>query len=263
MRPKNRRESDWKACQREFAERYHRWKFKDARRETEEAFPFVRRVRNQTVYRFLEMVEPMSEDERLRLMTALVKRSHKFGLAHVTETITAEDQSLIQRFLEYDHGEIVPGITARLPIMRDGEHKQMRMEGDSLKLAKIDRRALHRAIVTRLKPVCGRKLGDFGSRSSSYFESTVGSWTITTEFRTDSKFWHFDYFHRLLTPGGLTVGFGMSLMHWLGLGGSQTRWELEDESQIEDAVDALGAICAHFLREATLFLQGFDPPKNL
>lgn len=263
MRLTNRRESEWKACRQEFAERYQRWKFKDGRRETEEDFPFVRRVKNQKVYRFLEMVEPMDKDERLRLMTALVKRSSRFGLARVAETITAEDESLIQRFLEYDHGEIVPGIRARLPIVRDGEHKQMRMEGDSLKPTKIDRRALHRAIVARLKPVCGPKLGDYGSRSSSYFETTVGSWIMTTEFRTASKFWHFDYFHRILTPGGLLVGLGMSLQHWLGLGGSQTCWKLEDESQVEDAVDALGAICAHFLREAELFLQGFDPPRNL
>ncbi|HKW61806.1 MAG TPA: hypothetical protein VJN89_04605 [Candidatus Acidoferrum sp.] len=215
------------------------------------------------MYRFLEMIEPMDTDERLRLTTSLVKRSHKFGLAHVAEVITAEEHSLIQRFLEYDHGEIIPGITARLPIVRDGEHKQMRMEGDGLKLAKIDRRALHRSIVARLKPVCGPKLADYGSRSSSYFERTVGAWIMTTEFRTGSKFWHFDYFHRLLTPGGLTVGFGMSLMHWLGLGGSQTQWELEDASQVLEAVDALGDICAHFLREATHFLQGFDPPKGL
>jgi hypothetical protein len=262
MRLTSRRESEWKACRREFAERYHRWKFKDARREAEEDFPFVRRVRNQTVYRFLEMVEPMGKDERLRLMTALVKRSHKFGLAHVAETITPEEQTMIQRYFEYDHGEIVPGITARLPIERDGEHKQMRIEGESVKLAKIDRRALHRAIVGRLRAVCGPKLGDYGSRSSSYFETTVGSWTMRTEFSTNSKFWHFDYFHRILTPGGLLVGLGMSLEHWLGLGGSQTCWALEDESQIEDAVDALRNVCAHFLSQAAGFLQGFEPPKS-
>lgn len=263
MRLPNQKENEWKACRREFAERYHRWKFKDARRETEEDFPLVRRVRNQTVYRFLEMVEPMDKDERLRLMTALVKRTHKFGLAHVAETVTSEDESLIQRYLEYDHGELVPGIRARLPIVRDGKHKQMRMEGESLKLATIDRRDLRRAIVERLKAVCGPKVGDHGSRSSSYLESAVGSWVMRTEFRTASKFWHFDYYHCLLTPGGLLVSQGMSLQHWLGLGGSQTCWKLEDKAQVEDAVDALGAICAHFLREATLFMQGFDPPKNL
>jgi len=263
MRLTNRQASEWKTCQREFAERYHRWKFKDARRETEEDFPFVRRVRNQTAYRFLEMIEPMGKDERLRLMTALVKRSHNFGLAHVSEMITPEDESLIQRYLEYDHGEILPDIKARLPIVRDGRHKQMRVEGENFKLAKIDRRALHRMIVEKLRALCGPKLEDFGSRSSSCFQTTTGSWVITTEFRTGSKFWHFDYFHRLLTPNGLTVGLGMSLMHWLGLGGSQTCWQLAGESQIADAVDALGSICAHFLREAAGFLQGFDPPKNL
>jgi len=261
MRLTAQRQIEWKAAKKEFAERYYHWKFKDARREAQEDFPFVRKVRNQTVYRFLEMIEPMEKADRLRLMMALVKRSHDFGLAHVAETITPEDESLIQRYLEYDHGELIPGIKARLPIVRDGIHKQMKTEGP--KLAKIDRKALHLAIVETLRVVCGPKLGDYGSRSSSYFENTVGSWIMRTEFRTDAKFWHFDYFHRLLTPGGLLIGIGMSLEHWLGLGGSQTCWELEDESQIADAVDALGGVCAHFLREAAHFLRGFDPPKNL
>ncbi|MBI1737955.1 MAG: hypothetical protein HYR58_01745 [Acidobacteria bacterium] len=263
MRLTNRAETEWKAARQEFAERYYRWAIKDARRETEEDFPFVRRVRNQTVYGFLEMIEPMEMNERLRLMTALVKRSHNLGLGRLAETMTPEDESLVQRYWEYDHGEIIPGIRARLPIMRDGKHKRMRMEGERFKLAKIDRRVLHRAIIERLRGVCGPKLGKHGSRSSSSFESTVGSWTLTTEFSTGSKFWHFDYFHRLLTPGGLIVGLGMSLEHWLGMGGSQTYWELEDESQVERAVDALCGVCAHFLREAAIFLEGFEPPKKL
>ena len=256
-------ESQLRSVRGEFAERYYRWKFKDARRETKEDFPFVRRIKNQTAYRFLEMIEPMEKDQRLMLMTALVKRSHRFGLAHVAETITPEDESLIQKYFEYDHGEMISGIRARLPIIRDGKHKQMRIEGEDFKLAKIDQRALHRAIVERLRSVCGPKLEDYGSRSSSYFESTIGPWIMRTEFRTASKFWHFDYYHSLLTPRGLLVSQGMSLEHWLGLGGSQTCWRLEDESQVEDAVDALGAICEHFLFEASHFLQGFGPPKNL
>jgi hypothetical protein len=263
MRLTNQREIEMRAARQEFAERYHRWKFKDARRETGEDFPFLRRVRDQMVYRFLEMIEFMDKDERLRLMTALVKRSRNAGLAHVADTITREDESLIQRYWEYDHGEIIPGMSARLPIIRDGKHKQMRMEGEGFKLAKIDRRALRRTIIERLRGVCGPKLGDYGSRSSSYFESTVGPWIMRTEFRTSSKFWHFDYSHCLMTPGGLIVGQGITLVHWLGLGGGQTCWALEDESQTEDAVDALGSVCAHFLHEAGLFLQGLDPPKNL
>jgi hypothetical protein len=36
-----------------------------------------------------------------------------------------------------------------------------------------------------------------------------------------------------------------------------------EELGIKEEVVALGYICEHFLREATLFLQGFDPPKSL
>jgi hypothetical protein len=246
-----------------FAERYHRWKFKDSRRETNKDFPFVRRVRNQRIYRFLEMIELMDQQERERLMTALVKRSDRFRLAHTPETITAEDDSLIQRYLEYDHGEIIPGVRARLPIIRDGVSKRMRMEGEPFGRARIDRKALRQAIVEKLRPICGPKLENYGSRASSYFECNLGPWVVRTGFRMPSKFWHFDYYHDLLTPSGLIVGQGISLEHWLGLGGSQTCWKLEDKYQVDDAVDALGDIVAHFLREAAVFLKGFEPPEKL
>jgi len=247
-----------KAARKEFAERYHRWAFTDARREADEDFPFVRRVRNQTAYRFLEMIETMNRGERLWLVTALAKRSYNVWPGHVPEVITPQDQILIKRYLEYDHGEVIPGLRARLPIVRDGKQKHLRLEGERFRFAKINRKALRRAIVEKLRNVCGGTLQGYGAGSSSYFESAVGPWILRTEFDTLSRFFHFRYSHCLMTAAGVTVAQNISLLQWLGIG--QTSWELEDESKVDDAVDALGSICAHFLREAPSFLKGFDPP---
>ena len=262
-RAASNREEWLRSTRREFAERYFRWSLEDARREVEGDFPFLPRVRNQLVYRFLEMIEPMDKKERFELITALAKRSHPAGPVAASEVLTEKDQNLIAAYLEYDHGEVIPGVRARLPIIRDGKHKRMRVEGEGFKLAKIDRRALHRAISERLKNACGPKQGDYGSRSSSYFEKPVGFWIARTEFRTNSKFWHFDYSHCIMTSGGLIVAQGVTLLHWLGLGGGQTLWELEDESQVADAVEALGEICEHFLRAVGPLLRGLDPPTRI
>jgi hypothetical protein len=247
-----------KAARKEFAQRYHRWALLDARREAAQDFRFVREVRNQTVYRFLEMIEPMGRSERLRLVTTLVKRSYNVLPGHLPELITPEDELLIKRYFEYDHGEIIPGLRARLPIIRDGKHKRMRLEGEGFKLAKINRKALRRAIVEKLRNVCGGTLGSYGA-GSSYFENAMGSWVMRTEFDTSSRFFHFRYSHCLMTPRSVVVAQSISLLQWLGIG--QTSWELEDESEVADAVDALSRICAHFLREAPGFLEGFDPPN--
>jgi hypothetical protein len=134
----------------------------------------------------------------------------------------------------------------------------MRLEGEGFKLARINRKALHRTIVEKLRNVCGGTLKSYGAGSSSYFENAMGPWILKTEFNTVSRFFHFDYSHRLVTPTGVTVAQSISVLQWLGIG--QTSWELEDESQVTDAVDVLGSICTHFLHEAPSFLKGFDPP---
>jgi hypothetical protein len=253
-----RKESLVKGARKEFMERYHQWAFTDARREVHEDFRLVRRVRNQTAYRFLEMVEPMAKEEQLRLMTALVKRYHKAGLAPVPEDITPEDEGLIKRYREYDHGEIIPGIRARLPIIRDGRHKRIREVGEGLKTPKIDLKRLRKAIVERLRGTCGDKITHYDA-GSFYFETRICSWNVRTELNTSSRS-RLSYFHRLVIPTWeIIVGEGISLFHWLGLTGG-TNWELEDDSQIDEMIESLTMICRHFLEETGALLEGFAPP---
>jgi len=254
-------ESELKAVRREFAGRYHQWKFRDARRELDQDFPLLRTVRNPSVYRFLEMTEPMPKEERWQLMKALVKRFHNAGLAHVPETITPADQHLIKRYLEYDFGDIAPGVRAKLHFVRGRGQKHLRTQGENLNLATVDRTGIQRAIIARLKGICGETLGQY-SGADAYFQKRIGSWTMRTEFGTRSRFRHIDYSHRLISPGGMIVAQGMSLLQWLGIAG-ETTWQLQGESEIQDAVDALGTMCMHFLSEASHFLQGFEPPRRL
>jgi hypothetical protein len=251
-------EYELRAVRQEFANRFYQWQFGDARRENGADFPHVRRVKNHVVQSFLQMVEPMEEGDRVQLMTALVKRTHNQGLAHVAETITPHEESLIQRFKEYARdGSMARGSSA--PDRKEDSRRQARGRARSVE---IDRKLLHKEIVGAFRDQCGSSMKQHGA-GESYFDSVLGSWSVRTEICTRSRFCHFDYFQRVMTTRGLIVGEGISLLHWLGLAGSQTQWILEGQSQVPDAVDALKNICAHFIREAAPLLQGFEPPKGL
>src|SRR5271165_6693535 len=98
MRPTS--ENELRALRGEIAERCYRWAAKDAVREIEEGFPLVRRVKSQDAYRFLEMIENLVKSNRLKLVTALVRRFHMGGPAAVAAVTTPEDQRLITGYLE-------------------------------------------------------------------------------------------------------------------------------------------------------------------
>ena len=253
-------ENQLSALRSEIAERCYRWAAKDAVRETEEGFPLVRKVKSQAAYRFLEIAEKLPKSERLKLVTALVKRFHMGGPASASTVTTPEDQHLITSYLEYDDGEITPGLKARLPIIRDGRNKQLASGPTSNRVAKMDRSALQRSLVEKLRAVCGNKLVDLGP-GSSFFESPVGPWMVSTQFSTASRFRHFDYWHRIMMPEGTIVGEGISILRWLGISGMSS-WTIKDETEIEGAVADVAGICAHFLQETPLLLSGLEPPSS-
>jgi hypothetical protein len=251
-------ENQLRAVRSEIAERCYRWAAKDARREIEDDCVLLRTVKSQAAYRFLEMIEPMRKNERLKLVTALVRRFHIGGPASASRVSTAEDQLLIAKYLEYDDTEVLPGLRAKSLIIRDGGTKRLATGPTSSRVPKIDRAALHSAIVEKLRPVCGGKLVDLGP-GSSLFESPVGPWIVSTQFSTASRFRHFDYWHRIMVPEGIIVGEGISILRWLGISGMSS-WTLKNESEVEGAVADLAGICSHFLRSVPLLLRGIRPP---
>ncbi len=254
-------EKQLSAVRSEIAESCHNWAVKDAHREIVENCPLLRKVRSQAAYLILEMLEPLTEDDRLRLINALVRRFHMGGPDSAGKILTPEDKRLVAQYLEYDHDEILPGVRARVPILRDGSGKRLAQAETRFPLPRIDRSALHKLIIEKLREVCGGKPVNLGP-GSSFFETRVGPWIVSTQFSTTSRFRHFDYRHRIVVPGGIIVGEGISILRWLGVSG-MTDWTLQDESEVECAVQDLSNICAHFLNAAPAILRGLKPPTPM
>lgn len=257
MRP-TAQENQLRAVRSEIAERCYRWAVKDARRELDDDCVLLRTVQSQAAYRFLEIIETMHKNERLKLVTALVSRFHMGGPASASRVLTAEDQLLIAEYLEYEDAEVLPGLKAKSLIIRDGGTKRLATGPTSSRVPKIDRAALHSGIVEKLRSVCGGKLVDLGP-GSSFFESPVGPWIVSTQFSTASRFRHFDYWHRIMVPEGIIVGEGISILRWLGISGMST-WTLKSELEVEGATADLAGVCSHFLQAAPLLLSGLEPP---
>lgn len=251
-------EAKLQLVRREFRKRYARWAFTDARREVSEDFPLVRCVKNQLVYRFLEMIEPLNQRDRLEVVAALVRRFHSGGLMPSTRSFVTKDRDLVDRYLEYDHGEIIPGVRARLPIWRDGEEKRLLTPQNPYRLDNVNRKRLKAAIIERLRLVCGGTVTSYDARSF-FFQTPVGPWIVRTEVSTGSKFRHFSYFNRITIPSKDAIIGELSLLHSLGIGG-QTYWQLRGDHEIEESVGSLADICAHFFRNAGDILQGLRPP---
>jgi hypothetical protein len=96
---KTNQEPSLRDLRRQFAKRYYLWAISDAVSEAEQDFPFIRRIKSQSAYKFLEVANAVHRSERSGLLTALAKRFHKEGLAANSELITVQERNLITKFL--------------------------------------------------------------------------------------------------------------------------------------------------------------------
>ena len=222
----------------------------------------MRRVKKQLVYRFLEMIEPLNKRERTDLVAALVRRFHPGTLAPPSESFAVKERELLNRYLEYDHAEILPGIHARLPIWRDDQEKRLLTPQDPFRMAKVDRKKLKTAVVARLTPICGGNVGSYGG-NSFFFATSIGAWRVQTEIGTGSRLYHLRYRHRVMASSGHMIVCDLTLLRWLGIAG-ETYWQLSGDSEIGEAADSLADICAHFLNNARQVLSESTPkPKQM
>src|SRR5882672_4286390 len=81
-----------------FAVRYYRWALDAARREVEENFPLLRTVRSALPIRAVAYLESFTEDDRLRVATALVKRSHRRAVELTGDSWGAEEERIDQDY---------------------------------------------------------------------------------------------------------------------------------------------------------------------
>jgi hypothetical protein len=226
-----------------FEERYYEWALADAAREVEQDFPFIRRVRDDNAYKFLELIQPMTKAEKSHFITALSRRFRQSILTGI-ECISPEDKKFIRLFNESDYGEILPGIRGRLPITRYLGRKTLITRDEPLTLARINRKSLSQAAIEHLRSVLGDK-GQFSGPLAWHCETQIGPIRVWTSLDAGKRLHHLSYLHHL-SDGDKRILNGVSTMKWLGIS-PQTDWQLGSDSEIDETAEALGIFCKHFV----------------
>jgi hypothetical protein len=233
---------------------YYRWAQEQARREVNEDLATLHMIKNPLVYRFLEIAQAMDKQQRLELFKALVKRAHFNAAESVGETMNTRDEELINGYLNHDT-YIEDGIrVVNATFDRRGNDRIYRPVEQRAALPQIDRKRLRTLVVEKLR----HNLGEYSvheSPDSWWYETKIGVWSIWTLVAAHKKHVHLSYCHRISVAQGVDLRFPISAMQWLGIGGS-TDWSLWNESEVDDATEAMSLLVSRFLDAAPLLLTG-------
>lgn len=237
-----------------FDVRYYRWAQKEAQREVNEELATLRGIKNPLIYRVLEIAQPMDKRQQLALFNALVKRAHLNAVEAVGEAISASDEEFINRYLTHDtyveHGTRIVDATFK----RRADTKIYQPIEQRTDLPRIDKERLRKLVLEKLR----RNLGEYAvheSVDSWWYQTNVGLWSIWTLIATNKRHAHLSYCHRISVTQGVDLRFPISAMQWLGIGGS-TDWSLWNDSEADEATEAMLLLIDHFLHAAPMLLTG-------
>ena len=233
---------------------YYRWAQKEAQSEVNENFATLRTIKNPLVYRVLEMAQPMDRRQQLCFLNALVKRAHLTAVEAVGEALSTSDEELINQYLTHDtyveHGtRIVDGTFERRANQKIYQPIEQRAG-----LPQIDKERLRKLVIEKLRP----NLGEWAvheSADSWWYETKLDMWSIWTLVATNKRHAHLTYCHRISVTQGVDLRFPISVMQWLGIGGS-TDWILWNDSEAAAAAEGMSLLVNRFLHAAPMLLAG-------
>ncbi len=228
----------------EFAVRYYRWASGDFRREIQEDFPFLRRIKGRASLRLMAAMKSLQREEQMRFSTALVKRFHPQALAITGEYLTAEENELVQRYVD---SILVP--------TKEEQEIDRRIQAGTLCL-KLNKKELATLINRELQMILGSPSKVRGSREWWYLAS-IGDWNVHTNVNVAGRhLYQLDYHHRIGTVDhSCYLAQWATFLSWLGVS-SQTTWDLLTESDTPEAVETLALLCSHFMQAVLDLLDG-------
>jgi hypothetical protein len=222
-----------------FRVRYYRWALRDARREVEQGFPFLRAMRQgYHARKVMTLMERLPKADQFRLARALVRRAHPDALALTGESWRAQESAWVQRYLD------------------------VRLADPSTRRT-LDSRWFGRLLKEALAPVCGPP-EPLSGQTVWRHDTPVGAWVVHTVVaiggRRQLTYSHdIDAGRERYLREGLELQRFISLISWLGIA-STTAWDQLTVRAAPEAAAALARLCAHFLRVAPRLLAGLTPP---
>lgn len=227
----------------EFAVRYYRWALDDARREVHEDFPLLRSVRSALPIRVVAYLESFTGDDRLRVATSLVKRSHRRAIELTAGSWGAEDERIDQDYRS--------AARVRRP---EEEWRNQALLHDPDKL-KLNRGRFLAAVKAELVPVLGP--GEpFSTKHEWRYDTPLGPWTLATFIDAGGSLHQLSYTQTIRVDPRRVLKEGLSICGWLGIGGGHTTWSQLTEADTPPAAESIARVCAHFLRAAPALVAG-------
>ncbi len=242
---------------REFNVIFYRWAETDLAREVNSGFHWVKKVKSNRAFHYLEFLLGLPPHERLDAAVALLRNSivHRKARTQLGLQLTERELRYAQEFDKRFY-----------PIAQLSEREKLLPEEYLPEQFEIDRDALELMLEQRLSAAFGQRSSS--NRACTFMQSSEG-WFIETSVDVHSIY-QVRYGHTIaarnaddLCPVQLREG-SISLLAWLGVHPS-TNFEFLRNSDLEATVEFIVEVTNHFLSSVPPLLKGFKNtiPANL
>jgi len=196
-------------------------------------------------------------------MTGGIKRFNPRGAELAGDVISEDERAAHQRFLKFMTPEIErqgQRLSSLRVSSRESEIRERELRGETT--LRLKKRRFVRLIEAALDQPFGTP--DKALSSGLHYCLPLGPWFAMTDIDLSGRA-QLSYSHQIsarptidLRPDHLMAG--ISLLAWCGIH-QATRFDLIEESQMAEAAQAIGAICAHFLAHLPSLLDGLEQPS--
>lgn len=217
------------------ATRLYEWSLNDAERERKEKFPLVGRIKGHNAAKYIRFFSQIAPADIPVASRALVKRMNQPLLLRQKPILTAEEQSQVQQYLQFE--ELQGPFGGRM-IAADTE------DGRAVRTREM-RKALKGLIKERFRAELGPS--ERGSANEWLYEVAVGGISVRTNLDVGG-YSSLAYHHLLLHEDGTTFPAHLSVLQWLGAA-TMTRWKVLCAEELMDAADTVFALSMHFITE--------------
>lgn len=259
---------EWGAIKNEFSVRLYRFAVKDFACEISNSFRLLRSIKGTEAIKTVDIFESLGSDEKQRLSSALLKRSHPRAVEVSGETLDQAENDILQKFdaLRLKLGEewkYLP-VSSKRDFKRlfqrqnrplppealtdpdlDGAKSNQLKKGEFLKLLKAE-----------MPPVFKDKPIRCGANEWKFIGHWNG-WTVNTHIDIGGRFHQLRYSHEIFWPSTPPLIRFLSIGGWLGLG--DIGWDNLTEPDSKGAIESLSKLCKHFMDIVPELLDGLGP----
>lgn len=210
----------------EFAKRYFLWALRDADREVKADFPYLRLLPARGTRAALDFIASLSNDERLTLVRAKVKKFHPI-CSSLGYEITRNEEVMIRYLSEYSRSQI-----------REARGWYSQVPG------RVNRKNFA-SILTRV--LGGSAIGEYDPwdlPNGWRYKLERGPFTIYTHMDLGGKNRQLMYAHAIHLRS-MPLYEWISLTAWLGFG--TANFDLVTDSTLNEATETLKKCAAHFI----------------